>query len=230
LRGLIALNFLGLATILSANSDKAKQVRSKVTDMFKNMGGEVSKLDQSIENGSKRKPLFNKDTDKYTEDTTPPKPEDMNGFLGEAATAGLLVSAGAFILKIWNWVKGHGIKIQKVGEVAKKVIDKGKDIVEKGKEMIGKKDENQTQTEQLPATNDASDDSSSDDEGKSNINSMQLSTSADDDKKKKRRRNIIIGTLALVTIAGTAYAIHRRRNKKSTTAPRVAKLGKVNLK
>jgi hypothetical protein len=111
LRGIIALNFLGIATSLSQTTPKAKEVLEKVKTMFKNMGGDEKKLLESIQNGAKKKPLFNKkmqeelETEKYGK-------ESVSG-LGEPISIGaLLVACGGFFLKIWNWIKGAGFELK----------------------------------------------------------------------------------------------------------------------
>ncbi len=116
LRGLFAINFLGIATSLGSKQAKDKGVLAKVVKMYKGMGGKESKLMSSIAKGRKKKALFNKKMQRRVE------AGEFKG-LGELGDGGitigsLLTAAGAFILKIWNWIKKAGLKVK---EVAKKV-------------------------------------------------------------------------------------------------------------
>jgi hypothetical protein len=109
LRGLIALNFLGMASVLSSENDKAKGVLEKVQKMYKTMGGKNDKLMKSIQNGSKRKALFNKKMQEKLESGTF---KGTDGLGEPISIGGMMVAAGAFFLKIWNWIKGAGLKVK----------------------------------------------------------------------------------------------------------------------
>jgi len=123
-RGLVALNVFGLATILSSDNPKAKSVLTKVKNHYKLMGGNVSKLLQSIERGKRKKPLMNKEAKEAW------KKNKIEG-LGSFTVAGLIASAGAVLAKVWGWIKDAGISI---GSVAKKSVEKIKDRREENKE------------------------------------------------------------------------------------------------
>lgn len=128
LRGLIALNFLGLASKLAvgqmteANAlaagydkdmyDKAVKAYNRVKKFFKSLGGDVSKLEKTIEKGAKRKALFKKDNNYNI--NTPVNESDLQGLgaLGEAVTIGTMLAAvGSFFAKIWGWIKNIAPKV-----------------------------------------------------------------------------------------------------------------------
>jgi hypothetical protein len=101
LRLLVAINFFGLASKLKAEPEVAK----KVKDLFRKMGGNVSKIEKSIENGSKKKPLLKKTGSVKVN-------ESVEGFgipgAGAAASFSLdflLKSAGKIVEKIMTWFK-----------------------------------------------------------------------------------------------------------------------------
>lgn len=128
LRGLIALNFLGLASKLAvgqmteANAlaagydkdmyDKAVKAYNRVKKFFKSLGGDVSKLEKTIEKGAKRKALFKKDNNYNI--NTPVNESDLQGLgaLGEPVTIGTMLAAvGSFFAKIWGWIKNIAPKV-----------------------------------------------------------------------------------------------------------------------
>ncbi len=205
LRALIALNFIGMASAINSKPE----LRKKVEEMYKNMGGEVKHLTNSVSDGAKRKPLFGKDSEKY------------NG-LG-LVTTGLLASAGAFILKIWNWMKESGVK-------AVKYVKDNK-IGEKISELRNKRDESksQSETEDKPAMINAQDDSSGDKD-------KDKDKDKDDEaKKKKRRRNMIFIGLGTLAVAGGLgyWAYSSRHDRTVHNSEKLAKLkplGYIKLK
>jgi hypothetical protein len=233
LRALIALNFIGMASAMNAKPE----LHAKVEKLWLNLGGDKSKLSQSISNGSNRKPLFGKkETKRFEEDQTPYVPDDSTDAplvdastlvnddrfsdekisenqiviegLGEPITIGASVTAaGALVMKIWNWMKGSGINIVKKGQ---EIIEKAKDsgIADKIKDVIGKKD-TAPQTEQQNET-------TVETESETEQTTPNFSTQPDDTAKKKRRRNLLIalgiGTLAA---AGGIY-VYKRRQRTTT--------------
>ncbi len=217
LRALIALNFIGMASAINSKPE----LRKKVEEMYKNMGGEVKHLTNSVSDGAKRKPLFGKDSEKY------------NG-LGSAA-AGLIASAGPFLVKIWNWMKEFGIKAVKYAK-DNKIIDKLKDsnIGDKISELRNKRDESksQSETEDKPSMINAQDDSS----GDKDADDSSGDKDADDEaKKKKRRRNMIFIGLGTLAVAGGlgywAYSSrHDRTVHNSEKLAELKPLGYVKLK
>lgn len=120
LRGLMALNFCGMATRLNVglmtqaeaeaegysveNWNKAKKAVEKFKKLFKKMGGNEDKLINSIKNGSKRKPLFKKDINKDTK-VNFANGDDGETTLGEPATVIAMIGACVGILaQIWSWI------------------------------------------------------------------------------------------------------------------------------
>jgi len=95
LRILIALNFFGIASKLKADKEAADKTRQ----MFKNMGGNVEKLNKSIENGAKKKALMKKTGKVKINDS-------FDGFEGaEAEVSSLVGIAGKIVAKIFEWFK-----------------------------------------------------------------------------------------------------------------------------
>lgn len=148
LRLLIAINFLGLATRLNvanmteseaakvgvsaAQYKEAKTAYDRVVRFFVKWGGKKENIERAIRNGAKRKALFKKDynknskivetgEDEATLSGTAPILCGISG-LGEGVTiASALAAVGAFIAKIWGWVKNIVVK---VANVAGNVKDK----------------------------------------------------------------------------------------------------------
>lgn len=163
LRLLIAVNFLGMATRLNiANYSKdaaikagytaqqweeAKKAKDRVIRFFTKIGGVKSKIEKSIENGAKKKALFKKDYNKNTKivetsDTdaqlsgTAPILLGVDG-LGEPGTiAAALASVGAFIAKVWGWIKNI---VPKAVEWVKENKDKIKTGIDTAKNLLSKK-------------------------------------------------------------------------------------------
>lgn len=123
LRGLFAINFLGIATSLNSKAAKSKGVLAKVQNMYKNMGGKNDKLMSAIKKGAKKKALFNKKMQRQVE-AGHFKGIGGLGMLGDGGiTIGsLLTAAGAFLLKIWDWIKKAGLKVKEVSKKLKPLI------------------------------------------------------------------------------------------------------------
>ncbi len=143
LRGLVALNFVGMATRLNvANMTKenaiaagyteqqyndAVKAKKRVVSFFTKMGGKKENIEKAIVNGAKRKALFKKD---YNSNQKIIENADGTAQLGfEPGTIGAALSAvGAFFAKIWKWIKNIVPKVvnvvKKGADVAKKVLDK----------------------------------------------------------------------------------------------------------
>ena len=120
LRGLMALNFCGMATRLNVGLmtqaeaeaegysveswEKAKKAIEKFKKLFKKMGGNEDKLIKSIKNGSKKKPLFKKDISKDTK-VNFASGDDGETTLGDPATVIAMIGACIGILTtIWSWI------------------------------------------------------------------------------------------------------------------------------
>lgn len=119
LRGLMSLNFLGMATRLGVGLltekeadlmgyskekwEKAKKALERVKKLFKKMGGDPSKLEKSIRNGAKKKlfkPLNNKQKIELD------KSDNGEATLAEPATIAAMIAACVGILtSIWSWIK-----------------------------------------------------------------------------------------------------------------------------
>lgn len=121
LRGLIALNFRGFATKLavgaltqqqaaeagydSAAWEKAKKAFERVVKLYTKMGGKKDKIEKSIKNGAKRKPLFGAKKD--TKVDLPPDSSDNEATLGDPATVAAMIAAcTSALVAIAGWVAG----------------------------------------------------------------------------------------------------------------------------
>lgn len=122
-RGLMAVNFLGMATRLGVGLmtwseaekagytndvyNKAVKAIERAKKLYKKMGGNVDKFVKSIRNGAKKKPLFSKDirpTDKlnFANSAT----DDGETTLGEPVTVATMVAGCVGILtSVWAWIK-----------------------------------------------------------------------------------------------------------------------------
>lgn len=122
LRGLIAINFLGLATRLNVGTmtedeaaaagydrdawSKAKTGLNKAKNIFRYMGGNPSKLVKSIQHGASKKPLFSKDIRPDTSVVLASDDDEGESRLGEPATiAAMLAAAGSIISVLWSIVQ-----------------------------------------------------------------------------------------------------------------------------
>jgi len=202
LRGLFAINFLGIATSLNSKQAKSKGVLAKVSNMYKNMGGKDDKLMSAIRKGAKKKALFNKKMQKRVEAGEFKGIEGL-GELGELGDGGitigsLLTAAGAFLLKIWDWIKKAGVK-------AKEVVKK---VAEKVKPLLHKQDQQQEQQDQQESsTNIATG-------GKTNDNVRYGADNGDADEKKDKWKPILIAT-GIVGVLGGGYLWWNSKNKSS---------------
>jgi hypothetical protein len=122
-RGLMAINFLGMATRLAVGLmtwgeaekagysydvyNKAVKAIERAKKMYKKMGGNADKLVKSIRNGAKRKPLFSKDIRPNSKlNFANSNTDDGETTLGEAVTVATMVAACVGILtSVWAWVK-----------------------------------------------------------------------------------------------------------------------------
>ncbi len=121
LRGLIALNFRGFATKLavgtltqqqaaeagydSAAWEKAKKAYERVVKLYTKMGGKKDKIEKSIKNGAKRKPLFGAKKD--TKVDLSPDSSDNEATLGDPATVATMIAAcTSALVAIAGWIAG----------------------------------------------------------------------------------------------------------------------------
>ena len=122
-RGLMAINFLGMATRLAVGLmtwgeaekagysydvyNKAVKAIERAKKMYKKMGGNADKLVKSIKNGAKKKPLFSKDIRPDSKlNFANSDTDDGETTLGEAVTVATMVAACVGILtSVWAWVK-----------------------------------------------------------------------------------------------------------------------------
>lgn len=122
-RGLMAINFLGMATRLGVGlmtwgeAEKAgylydayqKAVKSieRAKKLYKKMGGNADKLVKTIKNGANKKPLFSKDIRPDSKlNFANSDTDDGETTLGEAITVASMVAACVGILtSVWAWVK-----------------------------------------------------------------------------------------------------------------------------
>jgi hypothetical protein len=213
LRGVLALNFLGVSTILMKNDAKAKEALAKVKKMYKGMGGKESKLLETLNKAKSRKALFNK---KVQSDMESGKFKGIEG-LGETVTIGsMMVAAGAFFLKIWNWIKGAGFQV-KEGQQGK--LEVFKDTVNN---VFRKEDKQDTHPvkQETPTDNEENILLNT----KSNDNTGKSYNSKNNNKKAKWKKPLIaVGVL--LGLAGIGYGVYSVNTKKKENS----KLGSIML-
>ena len=143
-RGLMAINFLGMATRLAVGLmtwgeaekagysydtyQKAVKAIERAKKLYKKMGGNADKLVKSIKNGANKKPLFAKDI----------RPDDKLNFansdtddgettLGEPVTVATMIAACiGIITSVWAWVKDivQTVKANKENKAAQKEAER----------------------------------------------------------------------------------------------------------
>lgn len=122
-RGLMAINFLGMATRLGVGLmtwgeaekagysydayTKAVKAIERAKKLYKKMGGNADKLVKTIKNGATKKPLFSKDIRPDSKlNFANSNTDDGETTLGEAITVASMVAACVGILtSVWAWVK-----------------------------------------------------------------------------------------------------------------------------
>lgn len=122
-RGLMAINFLGMATRLGVGLmtwgeaekagysydayQKAVKAIERAKKLYKKMGGNADKLVKTIKNGATKKPLFSKDIRPDSKiNFANSNTDDGETTLGEAITVASMVAACVGILtSVWAWVK-----------------------------------------------------------------------------------------------------------------------------
>ncbi len=122
-RGLMAINFLGMATRLGVGLmswseaekagytrdvyDKAVKAIERAKKLYKKMGGNADKFVKSIKNGANKKPLFSKDIRPDSKlNFASSDTDDGETTLGEPVTVATMVAACVGILtSVWAWVK-----------------------------------------------------------------------------------------------------------------------------
>lgn len=122
-RGLMAINFLGMATRLGVGLmtwaeaekagysydayNKAVKATERAKKLYKKMGGNADKLVKTIKNGATKKPLFSKDIRPDSKlNFANSNTDDGETTLGEAITVASMVAACVGILtSVWAWVK-----------------------------------------------------------------------------------------------------------------------------
>ncbi len=108
---LMKMNIYGYASVIARNSS----LKAKVLNLFRQLGGNTRSLEQAILIGSRKPPVHNTSTPisrpPIIDRRHPGIPPRFHG-LGEPLTiGGMLTLAGEFLLKIKNWIKQAGIKI-----------------------------------------------------------------------------------------------------------------------
>jgi len=232
-RGLLAINFLGMASILGQKDTKG--VLSKVEKLYHFMGGKKSKLCSAIKKGAKKKALFNKKYQRQLEKSKSKKlkgieDDDYNydnygenqdfGTLGEPFTIGaMLTAAGGFLLKVWDWIKKAGLKAKSLTHKITKYIEpKSKWNNESFK--TGDNANNNLLTQQ----------NNKDFQQKQNDNSgtfkKNLPQKSNENKENKWKKPLIIGTSIFGALA-LFYGAYKLSNKDKD-APK-SKLAGISL-
>lgn len=121
LRALIGLNLAGMATRLNVGLmtqaeaegrgysketwEKAVKAVNRTKKLFKNMGGNVSKLEKSIQKGAKNPPLQNDKIDAATKINIPDNnDDDGDATLGWVEIAAAIASCLGILVTIWQWI------------------------------------------------------------------------------------------------------------------------------
>lgn len=142
-RGLMAINFLGMATRLGVGLmtwgeaekagysydtyQKAVKAVERAKKLYKKMGGNADKLVKTIKNGANKKPLFSKDIrpdDKLNFANS--ETDDGETTLGEPVTVATMVAACiGIITSVWAWVKDivQTVKANKENKAAQKFAE-----------------------------------------------------------------------------------------------------------
>lgn len=149
-RALVGINFLGIASRLGIGSMVkeeaaaygiseadwllAQKAYNRVIKFYTKMGGDKTKMENTIRKNMFKKALFKGDY-KLTQTIT--DSDDLQGLeaanLGEPVTVGsCLAAVGAFFMKIWNWIKNVGVKIAGW-------FDKNKEIVQAATSLVSNK-------------------------------------------------------------------------------------------
>ncbi len=143
-RGLMAINFLGMATRLAVGLmtwgeaekagysydvyQKAVKAIERAKKLYKKMGGNADKFVNTIKKGATKKPLFSKDIrpdDKVN--LVSNESDDGETTLGEPATVATMVAACVGILtSVWAWVKDivQTVKQNKENKAAQKEAER----------------------------------------------------------------------------------------------------------
>lgn len=213
LRGVLALNFLGVATSIMKNDARAKDVLEKVKNMYKGMGGKEEKLLQTLNKAKNRKALFNK---KMQADLEAGKFKGIEGLGEPFSISGMLVAAGAFFLKIWNWIKGAGIKVK---ETVTKILPGKKDT--ENNNLFNKNDKEELAPGQYEnPIPDNKETISYKLPGKTNDKGgkrYRTNNTGDSDKKEKWKKPLIaVGVLA--GVIGIGYGVYSINNKQKQKA------------
>ena len=221
LRGVLALNFLGVSTMLMKNDTRSKGVLEKVKNMYKTMGGKEDKLLQTLNKAKNRKALFNK---KMQQDLEAGKFKGIEGLGEPFSIGGMMVAAGAFFLKIWNWIKGAGFKV-KEGQEGK--LEVFKDTVNT---VFKKKLPSDQQNKQIPEN---TENFSYNLPGKTNDNGGSRITDTKETDKKAKWKKPLIAVGVLAGVIGLGYGVFNLNNKqkeeKKVVQKKETKLGDITF-
>jgi len=158
--------------------------------------------------------------------------------LGEAMSiGGMMVAAGAFFLKIWNWIKGAGFKV-KEGQEGK--LDVFKDTVNN---VFKKKDKEEPDLNQKNTSieNNTFPDSFSTVKtstggpapGKTNDNGGKRISNANETDTKNKWKKPLIAVGVLAGVIGIGYGVYNHTNKqkevKKVERKAETKLGDINF-
>lgn len=108
--GLVALNFMGLATKLKKSIEKDA---GKTSNWWKKLGGNPNKLIKTINSGAKKKRILGADIEFATE-----------GQIGVAPAAAAAAAAAPLLIKVAEFLRSVGIEPKEILESGKEILSK----------------------------------------------------------------------------------------------------------
>ena len=216
LRGLMALNFCGMATRLAVGFmtqseaeaegyskeswEKAKKALEKFKKLFKKMGGNEDKLVKSIKNGAKKKPLFKKDINKNTKVNFASGDQGETTLQGDPATIIAMIAACIGILTtIWSWVSS--IVAQKKQQKAQKKQEEEQKRLQEEAQRQAEEEQKQYEAQQQLALQQAAEAQAA----------AQAQAEEEAAAKKERNKKLIKWALIGGAVIGIGYLVTRSK-------------------
>jgi len=212
-RGLVALNLFGMATIMSANTEKTKKVRENTLNRYYNAGGKKEKLLDAISKGANRKPLMNKELKAEFEKNKNKKAGfEMSGIgeLGDPVTLTAVAAASAILIPVAKEVAEAGIAIKEKKEVADENVRREKEKTKDETPKIPDTKRNVENTDESDDSEIMTTDSSGDSEDSEDNDGGGGSTK----NSNRKKVGFIVGGLILA--GATVYGISKYRKKQNS--------------
>lgn len=227
LRGLISLNFIGMATRLNVGLlteaqaaqlgydrdtwQQAVTAIKRIKKLYEKMGGNTSKLLKSITNGAGKKPLFAKDIRPDSNINFANNEEEESSLAIEpATTAALLALCSTIITIIWQWIQ-HVVSKKEAAAAEAKAEEQAAEQQKKAAEQKAAMDAIYAHNNQGQYYTDENGNLITWEEWEALQAEGGNDGSTDDDKKKK----ILIASAAgLILIGGIWYANKNKHAKK----------------